>query len=287
MTYTRRDVEAPPNPVLVVGLEGWIDPGFAAATAVASLQEQFGLRTYAAFDSDEYIDLRARRPQVRVRDGVRGRIFWPAPRLRVGTDARGAGIALLIGPEPDLRWRAFAMEVTELAMELGCTLIVGLGGFPLPTPHTRPTSLTATASDQELARRIGFMKGARERPARMIDVIGSFSSEAGIPSVGLSARVPHYLGTTAYPAASVALLEALATLSGLTIDTGSLRQAAITTRDQIDELIAQSEEHTTMVRQLEHQYDEANVVAPIDEITMPSGEEIAAELERYLRGDLQ
>lgn len=273
--------------MLVVGLEGWIDPGFAAATALASLQEQYNVRTFAAFDSDEYIDLRARRPQVRIRDGVRGRVFWPGPRLRVGTDSRGVGVALLVGPEPDLRWRAFATEVTELAVEMGAPLIVGLGGFPVPTPHTRPTSLTATASDQDLARRIGFMQGARERPARMIDVIGSFSADAGIPSIGLSARVPHYLGTTAYPAASVALLEALATLSGLTIDTGHLRQAAITTRDQIDELIAQSEEHTAMVRQLERQYDEANVVTPITESSMPSGDEIAAELERYLRGDFK
>ncbi len=270
---------------MIVGLEGWIDPGFAGASAVASLLEQYDTRTFAAFDSDEYLDLRARRPQVRIRDGVRGRVFWPGPRLRVGTDARGKGVALLVGPEPDLRWRAFCQEVTELAVELEVSMIIGLGAFPVPTPHTRPTAITSTASDQELAARVGYMQGTRERPARMVDVIGAYCQEAGIPSIGLSARVPHYIGTSAYPAASIALLEAMSRLTGLSIDNASLLKAAAHTREQLDELIAQSDEHTAMVRELERQYDEANI-ALINESALPSGDELAAEFERYLRGDL-
>src|SRR5580698_6319067 len=121
--------------------------------------EQSETRSLAIFDSDEYIDLRARRPRLRIEDGVRGRIFWPGPRLRVGTDRHGAGVAFLVGPEPDLRWRPFATEVRELVIELGSPLIVGLGGFPAPTPHTRPVMVTSTASDQALAARIGYMQG--------------------------------------------------------------------------------------------------------------------------------
>ncbi len=218
MSYNRRDVVLPERPILIVALEGWIDPGYAAATAVASLLEQASTRTLAVFDSDEYIDLRARRPRLEIHDGVRGRIFWPGPRLRVGTDRHGQGVAFLVGPEPDLRWRPFVTEVRDLVIELGSPMIVGLGAFPAPTPHTRPVMIASTASDQALAGRVGYLQGARERPARMIDVIGAYCQEAGIPSIGLSARIPHYVGQTPYPAGSIALIEALTSLTGLSFD---------------------------------------------------------------------
>jgi PAC2 family len=275
----------PGRPILIIGMEGWIDPGYAAATAAASMLEQIDTRALAIFDSDEYIDLRARRPRLRIEDGVRGRIYWPGPRLRVGMDRRGAGVAFLVGPEPDLRWRPFAEEVRDLAVELGVTMIVGLGAFPAATPHTRPVTITSTASDQELAARIGYMQGARERPARMIDVIGSYCQEVGIPSIGLSARVPHYVGQSPYPAGSIALLESLSLITGLSLDLSDLRAAAEATREQLDELIAQSDEQTAMVHQLERQYgaEDLNVVSERD---LPSGDELAEDIERYLRGDL-
>lgn len=287
MTYVRRSgVELPDRPVLIVGVEGWIDPGYAAAAAVASLNEQFDVRTFCVFDTDEFMDHRARRPRVRISDGVRGRVYWPGPRLRVGTDSHGVGVAMLIGPEPDYHWQQFASEIRDLVRELGTRLIVGLGAFPTATPHTRPIVVSSTASDADLARRVGFMPGLRDRPARMIDVIGSYCSDLGIPSVGLSARVPHYVETSPFPAASVALLDALGTLTGLTIDTAGLRRAAETTRKQLDELIAESEEHTTMVQQLEAQHD-ASSSDIVNDDHVPTGDEIAEELERYLRGDLQ
>jgi predicted ATP-grasp superfamily ATP-dependent carboligase len=118
----------------------------------------------------------------------------------------------------------------------------------------------------------------------MIDVIGSYCQEVGIPSIGLSARVPHYVGQSPYPAASIALLESLSSITGLSLDLSDLRAAAEATREQLDDLIAQSEEQTAMVRQLERQYgaDDLNVV---NERDLPSGDELAKDIERFLRGD--
>lgn len=285
MSHTRRDVDIPDRPILIVGVEGWIDPGYVSASAIATLLDQIDTRTLAIFDADEYIDLRARRPRLRVHDGVRGRIFWPGPRLRVGWDKAGSGVAFLVGPEPDLRWRPFADEVRALIDELRCPLVIGLGAFPAATPHTRPVLVSATASDQELASRVGYLQGSRERPARMIDVIGAACADLNIPSIGLSARIPHYVGQSPYPAGSIALLESVISLTGLAVDLSDLRQAAESTRLQLDELIAQSDEQLAMVHQLERQY-ETNELTIVSESTLPSGDEIAAELERYLRGDL-
>ena len=287
MSHTRRDVIPPANPVLVVALEGWIDPGYTAATALGALLDQYDTRTFAVFDSDELIDQRARRPRIRIHDGVRGRIFWPAPRLRVGTDLVGSGVVFLVGPEPDYRWRPFAAEVTEIAQELGTRLVVGLGAFPAATPHTRPIRLSATASDPALSHRIGFRPGAVDVPARMVDVIGARCAEVGIPSIGLLARVPHYVGAMPFPAASIALLEGLAEIASLSVSTENLRETAETGLQQVDELIAQSTEHLDMVRQLEEQYGEDEDSPIVTDTVIPSGDEIAAELERYLRGESQ
>ena len=282
MSFVRRELTPPPNPVMIIALEGWIDPGFTAATALTCLLDQFETRTYIVFDTDDLIDLRARRPRVIVRDGLRSRVYWPGPRIRVGSDERGKGMSFLVGPEPDFRWKAFSGEVAELAVEMGTKLIVGLGAAPAPTPHTRPIPISSTASSRELASEIGFRSGTHDRPARMIDVVGAVADVAGIPSISLIARVPHYVSSTPYPSASITLLQALSSVSGLTLDTSTLEQGAESTNREVDRLIAQSEEHTEMVRQLEERYRRITPV-DIDERSLPTGDQIAEELERYLR----
>lgn len=283
--YRLADELAPPAPVLIVALEGWVDAGLAGATAMAALLEGIDTRPYARFDSEELLDQRARRPKLRIVDGINDDLEWPEVTLRVGTDAVGSGVALLTGPEPDMHWRSFSDDVAALALALDVRLMVGLGGFPAGAPHTCPVKLAATASDIGLAKQVGFIPGAIEVPAGIQAAIERACSSHGIPSIGLWARVPHYVAAMPFPAASVALLEGLASISGLVIDTDPLAEAAEEACRKVDELIAQSTEHQDMVRQLEQQIDVLEgTPVDIDERAVPSGEEIAAELERYLRG---
>jgi hypothetical protein len=277
----------------VVVLEGWIDPGFAAQNALDALLTQVSTRTFAVFNGDDLIDHRARRPRARIRSGVRGRVLYSTPRLRVGVDLLGKGVALLIGPEPDYRWRAFADEVADLAIELGSPMVVGLGAFPAPVPHTRPVTLSSTASSAELAERVGFREGAIDVPAGIADVIGKACSDRGIPSVGIWARVPHYVGAMPYAPATLALIEGLSSLTDLVFDMSELREKASRATEEIDALIAQSEEHTEMVRQLEEQYEagidefevETDDDEPLEDAELPTGDQLIEELERYLRGE--
>ena len=273
---------APPSPVLVVALDGWVDAGLAGGTAMASLLEAVETWPYAVFDSEELLDQRARRPKLKIADGINEGLEWPRVILSVGADRLGSGIAMLAGPEPDMRWQSFSDAVAELATALEVRLMVGFGGFPAAAPHTRPVKLAATSSSSQLAQKIGFIPGAIDVPAGIQAVIELACSKAGILSVGLWARVPHYVAAMPFPAASVVLLDGLASLSGLVIDSPVLTEAA---REKVDELIAHSSEHQEMVRQLEQQIDELEgTPAMPDDRTVPSGDEIAAELERYLRG---
>src|SRR5690242_7800890 len=98
--HEHREIE---SPVLVVAMEGWIDAGLAAGGAMTSLLASLPNELLASFDGDELIDQRARRPVVRLVDGVNTGLTWPAIELRVAEDRMGSQVLLLVGPEPDIR----------------------------------------------------------------------------------------------------------------------------------------------------------------------------------------
>jgi hypothetical protein len=282
-----RQVPEVDHPVLVLGMEGWIDAGLGAGTAAKALLGSMTNDVVATFDSDLLLDQRARRPVMRVVNGVNTGLTWPEIELRAGVAPSGRGVLVLAGPEPDLRWRQFAAELVALGRQLGIELVVGLGAFPAPVPHTRPVRLAATASTPELAAEVGFLPATIDVPAGIHACLEQAFAEAGTPAVGIWARVPHYASAMPYPAASAALLDELAKLGELDLDTSALHTAASATHNQIEQLIANSEEHTAMVRQLEAQQEQEASSAGFDLGRLPSGDEIAAELERFLRGEQQ
>ena len=274
------------RPVLVVALEGWIDAGLGAGQAMAALLEQIPTEPIVRFDSDLLIDYRARRPVMHVEDGINTGLVWQDLVLRAGQDRAGKDVLLLAGPEPDMQWRAFTRAVVRLAGELDVRLVVGLGAFPAPVPHTRPLRVVSTATTSELAAEVGFMPGSIDVPSGILGALERGFADAGLPAVGLWARVPHYLANMPYPAAGAALVEALLRVAGLTVYAGDLLEAAQVTESRIAEMIANSDEHQAMVSQLEAQLDAAEPTVMGSDAglgDLPTGDELAAELQRYLR----
>lgn len=272
------------RPVLIITMEGWIDAGLGGTAALAALLKQIDTEVLATFDADRLLDQRARRPVLRIVDGVHQGLAWPEIQLLVGKDPAGRDVLFLVGPEPDVQWKAFTAAVVDLALDLDVSTAVGLGAFPAPVPHTRPTKLAATATADELARKVGFVPGTIEVPAGIQAALEQGLGPAGIPAVGLWARVPHYAAAMPYPAASAALLDGLRDVTGLVVDTGELYSAAARTQAHIDQLIANSDEHRAMVAQLEQSLDATEGQPGLDLSSLPSGDEIAAELQRFLRG---
>ena len=273
-------------PVLVVAMEGWVDAGLGAANAVASLAEHPPATDLVTFDSDHFLDLRARRPMVRIVDGVTTELEWPRTQLRHGHDQAGADMLFLVGPEPDYHWRGFVDAVVQLCLRHGVRLVVGLGAFPAAAPHTRPVRLAATAppGSAELLAQVGVVQGELEVPAGVLSALEVALGDAAVPTISLWARVPHYVSAMPFPMASVALVDGLAAMSGLQLDTAALRAAGDHARSQVDELIAGNPEHVAMVTKLEELIDssEGNALG-LQEV--PSADELAAELERFLRGE--
>jgi proteasome assembly chaperone (PAC2) family protein len=273
-------------PVLVVALEGWVDAGLGTAGAMGVLTEHPRAVDLVTFDVDHFLDLRARRPIARIVDGVTTDLEWPQTLLRHGHDQAGADIVFLVGPEPDYHWREFVGDVTTLALRYGVRLMVGLGAFPAPAPHTRPVRLAATAppASAELVGQVGVVQGELEVPAGVQAALELAMGEVGIPAVSLWARVPHYVSAMPFPMASAALVEGLASVAGLDLDPTALRAAGDITRARVDDLVAGNPEHVAMVRKLEEAID-ASEGNPLGLEELPSGDELAAELERFLRGE--
>jgi proteasome assembly chaperone (PAC2) family protein len=276
------------DPILVVCLEGWVDAGLGATTALAALLGSGETEPVVTFNGEHFLDQRARRPVARIVNGVTTELTWPRTVVRQGHDAEGRDMLFLVGPEPDFHWRAFTDAVVGLARSWRVRLVVGLGAFPAPAPHTRPIRLAATAPSESsyLIERVGIVQGELEVPAGVMAALEVAFGQAGTPAISLWARVPHYVAGMPFPEASAVLVEGLAGIAGLTLDSTALRRAADSSRRQVDQLIAGSSEHEAMVRKLEESIDasEGNAMG-VDEV--PSGDEIAAELERFLRGEEQ
>ena len=288
----RSDDVAFDAPVLVMSPEGWIDAGLGGGGAVAALIESLGeTEVVATFDSDALLDHRARRPVVRIVDGVYEDVMWPEIELRAGRDPAGQDVLVLAGPEPDHSWRAYADAVAELAQRLGVRMLVGMGAFPAPVPHTRTPRLVATATTAELANRIGVVRRQLDVPAGIVVALQRRFAELEIPAIALWARVPHYAATLPYPEASCVLLDGLAEVAGIVVDKSKLEEAAVLARQRLDELAANNPQSQALVRQLEEQVDdesdddEGGFDASGDQpwSNLPSADELGAEIERFLQ----
>lgn len=283
------------DPVLVMMLAGWYDTSGAAAAAMVSLETSTSARTIARFDRDTFIDYRARRPTMELRDGVNSRIVWPDISIRAGVDQEGRDVLMLTGYEPDAAWERFCIEVLDVAKELGVKQVIGLGAYPFASPHTRPVRLSTTTPDEHLAETLPYLRNSVDVSAGICAVLEHTFHSERIPTVSLWAQVPHYVSAMSFPAASMALLEGIVQVSGLSVDMTELRSESIVQRQRLDDLVESNTEHAAMVAQLERHYDSLVNSAvesthpsltdsgPMNVDELPSAEELAEELEQFLR----
>jgi hypothetical protein len=202
-------------------------------------------------------------------------------------DDAGEPFLLLHGTEPDFAWERFVAAVGVLVERLGVTSVVALQAIPMPVPHTRPVTVTAHATRRSLIAEYPVYWGEMRIPGTVTALLELRMGEAGVDAYGVAAHVPHYLAQTTFPAASLTLLEHLSRLTGLHLPTEALREAAEAHRSEVDAQIARSPENTAVVAALEQRFDQftaaregSDLLSEVGEV--PSGEEIGAELERYL-----
>ena len=259
-------------PVVVAALDGWVDAGSGATLAAELLAD--GGRPVATFDVDRIFDYRARRPTLRIVDGVPRELTWRDLQL-VRQRFAERDVLVLTGAEPDYRWRQLAAELAQLARALEVSEWISLGAIPFAVPHTRSVTILGTQSgDGQLVRDVeAGPAGPLTVPAAFLSVVDLAIAGIGVPTVGYYAQVPHYVSGD-YPAASVKLLDVLSRHLGVRIEPGRLPEEADHKRERLDAAAAADSSTRAYVERLE---------GMVDESRLPSGTELISEIERFLR----
>lgn len=281
------------GPVLVTALDGFLDAGSASALAVGHLLEDSVGRVVASFEVDEFYDYRARRPPMSfVKDHYTD---YEAPRLivRLLHDDRRTPYLLLTGPEPDVRWEAFAEAVRRVVEHFEVRLTVSLGSVPMAVPHTRPVQLTNHATAKRLLVADNVWRGEIRIPSSAQALLEMRLGEWGHDATGFVAHIPHYVAQFGYPEAAAAMLRQVGVVTGLQWDTSELEAAAAVRAEEIASQVADSDEVRAVVAGLEQQYDAFHEGGPNllgdedglpDSRDLPTGEELGAQFEQFLAG---
>ena len=267
------------RPVLIAAFRGWNDGAQAASLAAGYLAKTWGAERFAEVDPEEFFDFQATRPHVSLERGMTRRIDWPETAFfHARPDGLDRDVILLLGIEPNVRWRTFSELLIGLTRELGVEMMITLGALLADVPHTRQSPVTGSASDPELVRQLGLSESRYEGPTGIVGVLHDACHKAEIPSASLWVAVPHYVSLTPSPRGAVALCERLGGLIGVDIDVEELEEAARSYEEQVSEAVASDEETAAYVEELERRVDS------LEEATeLPSGDALAAELTRFLR----
>ena len=277
--YERPSLE---RPVLIAAFRGWNDGGQAATLAAGYLARRWGARKFADIDPELFVDFQATRPHVLLDEGRTRRIEWPENtffRARIPGTNRDA--VLLVGVEPNYRWRTFTEIVSELASDLGVELFVTLGALLADVPHTRPAPVTGAASDPRLVEELGLQLSRYQGPTGIVGVLLDVCRRAGVPSVSLWAAVPHYVSLAPSPKAARALCERLSSILDVPIDVDELVEAEQEYVEQVSQAVASDADTASYVEELEQRADSLDWLE--ESGGLPSGDALAAEIARFLR----
>ena len=267
------------RPVLIAAFQGWNDGGKGATLGASYLAKQWGAEAFAEIDCENFYDFQAVRPNVSLEDGMTRKIEWPSNTfLHAPIPGLERDAVILLGVEPNLRWKTYTALVLELVQELEVELVVTLGSLLADVPHTRPAPVSAAASDPTLVEELGVEPSRYEGPTGIVGILLDACREAGLPAVSLWAAVPHYVSLAPSPRAALALCRRLGELLGTDVDVAELEQAAEEYVEQVTEAVASDAETAAYVEELERRVDMLSA-----EEELPSGDSLAAELTRFLR----
>ena len=281
------------DPVLVGALSGFTDSSGAALAAVDYLIEAWNAEPLAEIDPEQFFDFTVQRPRVELVDGER-KIDWPTNRFYVARpDGATRDFVLLSGVEPHLRWRQFTGIIASVAEAVGSTMSITLGAQPAGVPHTRPVPVSLSASEASFEKLFN-LKAPESRYQGQTGIVGVLNlglRARGWKNASLWAMVPHYSTVGPNPNVAISLIEIINQSFGTSTDIQALREDAERFDEQVRAVLADSDEATTYIQQLEEQFDaqQPPLPAPRDpqQQELPSAEDLLTDLERFLKDQRQ
>jgi hypothetical protein len=263
---------------LIVALEGWSDAGESASQAAQMIIDHYRLQPLHTVDSESYFDYHITRPLVQTEsDGSRG-LVWPDLTLYgpvPGVSPEPAPLVLM-GVEPTKLWRSLAHDIFDWVIARDIENVLCVGAMLADVPHSRPVRLILSSEDSLIRSVLDIERSSYEGPVGFLSVLSMWGKDMDMSTLHVWAQVPHYVHTSPSPKATLALLDKIDDLTGVSPDRDDLVDQATMWEDNIDQLAAEDEDMTAYIHQLESARD--TVEAP-----EASGDAIAREFERYLR----
>jgi proteasome assembly chaperone (PAC2) family protein len=273
------------RPILVLAFAGWNDAGGSATFATKFLSQRLGAHKFANLDPETFYNFVEQRPQVRVRNGER-EILWPANEFSYVRDAGLVQDVIIgMGVEPHLRWRAYVDSILQVVQQCQVELVVTLGALLADVAYSRPVRLTGSASDPALAQRLHLSTSRYEGPTGIISALNDACKRQGLPAITIWANVPHYIPASPNIKAALVLVRRVFTLLDFSADLSDLESAASDFDRRVANVLASDAKVAEYVRRLEErdEDEEEEEEYPGNTDALPSGEDLARELEEFLR----
>ncbi|HHT12707.1 MAG TPA: PAC2 family protein [Propionibacterium sp.] len=262
------------DPVVVIAFSGWNDAGNAASDLLRHLMDSYPGTDAGVIDDERFWDYQQTRPMLhRTADGAW--VEWPALRLRAVHHPE-RDIIVVLGPEPNLLWRQFSMELVAKIKKIEPELVVFVGAMLSDTPHSRPLPVGAYTNDPVVEKKWDMGTSDYTGPTGMIGVATQLMLHERIPAASLWVSVPHYVSTPPNPKAQDALLTELESILHVTLHHAELPTEAEKWTTAVDHLSQQDPDIAEYIGQLEEARDS-------EEVEGATGDTIAAELEKFLR----
>jgi proteasome assembly chaperone (PAC2) family protein len=274
------------SPIALVAFGGWSDAGEAATGVITHLiatlsgdfaSEQIAPELIAEIDSEEFYDFQVNRPLIFVDDSMIRSLTWPGTQvfgLRNPTGDRD--FVVVRGVEPSMKWRTFAHELLDLFDDLEVELVITLGSMLADTPHTRAIPVSGTGAHPDIAQRLGVEVSRYEGPTGILAVIQDGCVRRGVDAIALWAAIPHYANGTPSPKATLALLNGLEDFCEISLPQGELSELSQQWENAVNEMVKEDADIEEYIKSLEETRDSAD-------LSEDSGEELAREVERFLR----
>lgn len=263
------------RPILLIALQGLFDVGEAATAALDWIRDLTDATPLAEIDPEGFFDFTETRPTVRHVDGVR-QIDWPVTEALACRTEGPRDLVVVSAIEPQHRWRTFSDHVVEIARRSGCEIVATIGAMAAPVPHTRPFPVTGSAIDPRLASGLGLGAPSYQGPTGVVGALHDRLDRAGLPTIALRVSVPHYVLSTPSPRATRSLLRRIEQITRVPLHYAELDGEVEDWQRRVDGAISTDEDHARYVEQLERRVDST-------EALLPSGEDLADELEAFLR----
>jgi proteasome assembly chaperone (PAC2) family protein len=266
------------DPLALIAFEGWGDAGDSASLAAERFLNSADNDLIASFDPDEHFDFQVRRPMVFVDESGTRQIDWPENRIHVVRN-RERDLVVVLGEEPNYKWKAFTGDLVEALLALGVSRVVTLGAFIGQVPHTLPVPLVGSSTKPDSLAGHGLLPSGYQGPTGILGVLNQALGNAGIEVISVWAAVPHYLSNQDYPPAVEALTIKASELLGMTVDIGDLTSKSRQFRDTVDEALEANSELLEYVEQLESEVAEEED----EEADEVEGERLVEEIEDFLK----